>query len=251
MNPRAGPPLRLGQDRVQDGAADSLAPPLGDDEQVADEPTALRCSTRAARLATHPDDGPDSTARRPKPQPSPTAGSAGGLPGTMVERVTGIEPASRAWKARPGSPLSRDPTPMAQVRSVCDRPLLTVKDRQIPTLRARGGHGRRGRNRPQPGSDGHKLNRRVRPARDDHLPRWQAAGGGAAVRGAHPYQAARGFHLSRPAPLPPWAQQQVCRATHDEHPESGTPQGERSGPAVAPLVQSRMPRVGRVVDHVD
>src|SRR4030095_2810780 len=30
---------------------------------------------------------------------------AGGLPGRMVERVTGIEPASRAWKAR-ALPLS-------------------------------------------------------------------------------------------------------------------------------------------------
>jgi hypothetical protein len=93
-----------------------------------------------------------------------------------VERVTGIEPASRAWKARPGSPLGRDPTPMAQVRSVCDRPLLTVRDRQLPLLRARGGHDRRGPSSLGSGSDGHKLNRRVRSVRDDHLPRWHGSG---------------------------------------------------------------------------
>ena len=52
-------------------------------------------------------------------------------------------PGLRAWKARPDSPLSRDPTPMAQVRSCAtDRPLLTVSDRQMPMLRARGGHAR-------------------------------------------------------------------------------------------------------------
>jgi hypothetical protein len=41
--------------------------------------------------------------------------------------VTSLATAPRAWKARPGSPLSRDPTPMVQIRSVCDRPLLTVR----------------------------------------------------------------------------------------------------------------------------
>jgi hypothetical protein len=83
---------------------------------------------------------------------------------------------TRAWKARPGSPLSRDPTPMAQVRLVCDRPLLTVRDRQVPMLRARGGHGRRVPSWLGRGSDGHQLNRRVRSVRDDDLPRWQALG---------------------------------------------------------------------------
>src|SRR4029450_12819827 len=39
--------------------------------------------------------------------------------------------------------------------------------------RARGGHGRRGPTALQRGGDGHKLSRRVRPVRDDHLPRWQ------------------------------------------------------------------------------
>jgi hypothetical protein len=62
---------------------------------------------------------------------------------------------------------------MAQARASLDRPLLTVGDPQSPVLRARGGHGRRGRSWLRRGSDGHKLNRRVRPVHDDHLPRWQ------------------------------------------------------------------------------
>ena len=82
-------------------------------------------------------------------------------------------PRSRAWKARPGSPSTPDATPMAQVKPPCDRPLLTVRDRQMPVLRARGGHGRRGPTALQGGGDGHKLYRRVRPVHDDHLPRWQ------------------------------------------------------------------------------
>jgi hypothetical protein len=89
---------------------------------------------------------------------------------------------SRAWKARPGTPLSRDATPTAQVKALPDRPLLSVGDREGPLLRARGGHGRRGSRWLGSGSDGHKLNRRVRPVRDNHLPRWQAAGSGAADR---------------------------------------------------------------------
>ena len=61
VNPRAGPPLGLGERRVQDDAADSLAPPLGNDEEVAEEPTAGDDRTSPA-LATqrlggrHPDD---------------------------------------------------------------------------------------------------------------------------------------------------------------------------------------------------
>jgi hypothetical protein len=64
----------------------------------------------------------------------------------------------------------------------------TLGDRRCPMLsvvvgwdvapmwpRARGGHGRRGPTALQHGGDGHKLNRRGRPVRDDHLPRWQAA----------------------------------------------------------------------------
>jgi len=74
---------------------------------------------------------------------------------------------------------------MAQVKALLERPLLSVGDREGPLLRARGGHGRR---RPRwlgSGSDGHKLNWRVRPVRSDHLPRWRAAAGGAAAQGTH------------------------------------------------------------------
>jgi hypothetical protein len=49
-------------------------------------------------------------------------------------------------------------------------------------LRARRGHGRRGSPVLQRAGDGHKLNRRVRPVRDDHLHRRQAVAGGAAAR---------------------------------------------------------------------
>jgi hypothetical protein len=66
---------------------------------------------------------------------------------------------------------------MAQVTAPWDRPLLTVRDRQLPVLRARGGHGRRGPIALQHGGDGHKLNWRVRPVHVDHLPRWQGAAG--------------------------------------------------------------------------
>jgi hypothetical protein len=89
---------------------------------------------------------------------------------------------SPAWKARPGSPLSRDPTPMAQFSASPDRPLLSVGDRQGPRLRARGGHGRRASTALQPVGDAHKLNRRVRPVQDDHLPRWQEPEGPAPAR---------------------------------------------------------------------
>jgi hypothetical protein len=57
---------------------------------------------------------------------------------------------------------------MVQVRSVCDRPLLTVSDRQMPLLRARRGHDRRGASSLGSGSNDRKLTRRVRPVRDDH-----------------------------------------------------------------------------------
>src|SRR5215211_468812 len=83
-------------------------------------------------------------------------------------------PGSRAWKARPVPWSWPDPAPLPQARVSVDRPLLTVSDRQMPMLRARGGHGRRGPAALQRDGDGHKLNRRVRPVHDDHLPRWQA-----------------------------------------------------------------------------
>jgi hypothetical protein len=106
--------------------------------------------------------------------------SVAGLPVLMVERVTGIEPASRAWKARPFPSSGPVAALMPQVRASLDQPLLSVSDRQLPRLWARGGHGRRVPTALQRGGDGHKLNRRVRPVQDDHRPRWQAATGGAA-----------------------------------------------------------------------
>ena len=55
--------------------------------------------------------------------------------------------------------------PMAQVRSAYNRPLLTVRGRKMPVLRARGGHGRQGRTQLRRGGEGRKLNRRVRPVK--------------------------------------------------------------------------------------
>jgi hypothetical protein len=89
----------------------------------------------------------------------------------VTEQATEVEPASRAEKARPVPVVRPDTTPMAQVSTSPDRPLLTVRDRQLPVLRARGGHGRRGRSWVWPGSDADRLNRRVRLVHDDHLPR--------------------------------------------------------------------------------
>jgi hypothetical protein len=86
---------------------------------------------------------------------------------------------SRAWKARPSTPLSRDAVPMAQFSAPADRPLLSVADRQGP-MRTRGEHGRRGPGWFGRGGDGDHLNPRVRPVPGDHLPRWQAPGGRAA-----------------------------------------------------------------------
>ena len=71
---------------------------------------------------------------------------------------------------------------MPQVRASVDRPVLSAIDRQRPMLRARGGHGRRGSTSSQPGGDGHRLNRRVRPVQGHRLPRWQVAEGSAAGR---------------------------------------------------------------------
>jgi hypothetical protein len=81
-------------------------------------------------------------------------------------------PGPRAWKARPAGPFTPEATPMPQVRRSWHGPLLTVNDREIPVLR--GGHGRRERSWLGRGCDGHRLDRRVRPVRGDHLPRWQA-----------------------------------------------------------------------------
>ena len=50
-------------------------------------------------------------------------------------------PGSQAWKARPDRLLKQDAARMAQLRLSAERPLLTVRNRQMPMLRARGGHG--------------------------------------------------------------------------------------------------------------
>jgi hypothetical protein len=97
-----------------------------------------------------------------------------------VECGPDVAPRSRAWKARPFPSSGPVAALMPQVRASLDQPLLSVSDRQLPRLWARGGHGRRVPTALQRGGDGHKLNRRVRPVQDDHRPRWQAATGGAA-----------------------------------------------------------------------
>ena len=51
----------------------------------------------------------------------------------------------------------------------------------MPMLRAHEGHGRRRQLWLRRGGDGHKVNRRVRPVYDDHVPRWQEPGGLAAA----------------------------------------------------------------------
>jgi hypothetical protein len=103
------------------------------------------------------------------------------VPDARMECGPDVAPRSRAWKARPGSPFRRDPRPMAVVGADV-RP--TAVDRERPpdagatgTRRARPARTKRLRL----GADGHKLNRRMRPVRDDHLPRWQ----GLPARGSH------------------------------------------------------------------
>jgi hypothetical protein len=49
---------------------------------------------------------------------------------------------SPAWKARPVSSSWPDATPLPQLRASWDGPLLSVSNREMPGLRARGGHGR-------------------------------------------------------------------------------------------------------------
>ena len=63
-----------------------------------------------------------------------------------------------------------------------DRPVLSVSNRQIPMLRAYGGHGAAGEDQPRSGVVAMVTRSpRVRPVQGDNLPRWQAASGGAAV----------------------------------------------------------------------
>jgi hypothetical protein len=61
---------------------------------------------------------------QPSGPPQPAARSAGRA--RQGRSLSG----SRAWKARPGRPFTPDATPMAQLRPSCDRPLLTVRNRQ-------------------------------------------------------------------------------------------------------------------------
>src|SRR5918994_110336 len=113
---------------------------------------------------------------------------------------------SRAWKARPVPSTSPAATPMPQVRASWDRPLLTVSDRRMPMLRARRARPARTK-LARRSSDGHKLNRRVRPSRDDHLligkrrrraadgglrSLHDASGNGVRLRGRRPDPAMRG-----------------------------------------------------------
>ena len=89
---------------------------------------------------------------------------------------------SRAWKARPVPSSRPDASPMPQARSSVDRPVLSVSNRQIPMLRAYGGHGAAGEDQPRSGVVAMVTRSpRVRPVQGDNLPRWQAASGGAAV----------------------------------------------------------------------
>jgi hypothetical protein len=72
-----------------------------------------------------------------------------------------------------GHSLHANASPMTQLRRL-SRPTAVVRMGPPDTdATARGGHGRRGRTLLPLGSDGHKLNRRVRPVQGDHLPRWQ------------------------------------------------------------------------------
>jgi hypothetical protein len=91
-------------------------------------------------------------------------------------------PGSRAWKARPGCPLSPDIRLRKQVSTASDRPLLTVRDRWVPMLRARRGHGRRGRTRFGRCSAGRHLNWRVRPVLGDHCLVGKPSAGGCGSR---------------------------------------------------------------------
>jgi hypothetical protein len=52
-------------------------------------------------------------------------------------------------------------------QDACCRLLLTVSDRQLPVLRARGGHGRCERPRLQPVGDGYQLGRWAMPVQGD------------------------------------------------------------------------------------
>ena len=102
-----------------------------------------------------------------------------GVPAGWVtaDEVDGGSPALRGWLegrqlpyvlavkcTEPLPPPCGPPTPaarLAQLRPFWDRPLLTVSDRQMPMLRARRGHGQRGRHSLQRCSNGHQFHGRV------------------------------------------------------------------------------------------
>jgi hypothetical protein len=85
---------------------------------------------------------------------------------------------SRAWKARPGTPLSRGPAPLARLSAPRDRPLLSVRDRCYGHAEGTAGEDELA----QTGSNGLRLDRRVRPVLDDDRRRGQAPEGCAAER---------------------------------------------------------------------
>jgi hypothetical protein len=62
---------------------------------------------------------------------------------------------------------------MAQVSSVCNRPLLTVRDRQMPVLRHAEGTAGEGQPRSGVAAMVTSFTGGVRPVLGDHLPRWQ------------------------------------------------------------------------------
>jgi SRSO17 transposase len=119
-----------------------------------------------------------------------------GVPAGWVtaDEVDGGSPALRGWLegrqlpyvlavkcTEPLPPPCGPPTPaarLAQLRPFWDRPLLTVSDRQMPMLRARRGHGRRGRHSLQRCSNGHQLHWRVGQSWTTR-PRGQPSEGGA------------------------------------------------------------------------
>jgi hypothetical protein len=71
--------------------------------------------------------------------------------------------------------------PLMQLSRHGDGLLLSVNDRCRPMLRARRGHGRRGRRCSKPTGNGRQLDRRARAVLGDHLPRWQGSTGVAAA----------------------------------------------------------------------
>jgi hypothetical protein len=92
---------------------------------------------------------------------------------------------------------------------------LTVRDRQMPVLRARGGHGRRGPSVLQCDGDGHKLNRRVRPVHDDPclVGKDQRSAAAPWVRGSNPVQYCfliRGRSGGRPVTCDPYSPTVTC-----------------------------------------